>query len=31
MPINTIAPEVETTKTRLKQIGMAGDYDRFSR
>ncbi len=25
------APEVETVKTRLKNIWMAGDYDRFSR
>jgi SAM-dependent methyltransferase len=27
----TIAPEIDSLKTRLKQTWMAGDYDRFSR
>jgi len=27
----TVAPEAESVKTRLKNIWMAGDYDRFSR
>lgn len=27
----TVAPEVESLKTRLRNIWMAGDYDRFSR
>ena len=27
----TVAPEVESVKTRLKNISMAGEYDRFSR
>jgi len=25
------SPEIESVKTRLKHIWMAGDYDRFSR
>jgi len=31
MTTTAITPEVESLKTRLKQIWMAGDYDRFSR
>lgn len=31
MSTNTITPEVETMKTHLKQIWVAGDYDPFSR
>jgi ubiquinone/menaquinone biosynthesis C-methylase UbiE len=31
MSTNAISPEVESVKTRLKNIWMAGDYDRFSR
>src|SRR4029434_2631258 len=27
----TIAPEIDSLKTRLKQTWMSGDYDRFSR
>ena len=28
---HVMSPEVESLKTRLKKIWMAGDYDRFSR
>jgi len=31
MSASAISPEVESVKTRLKNIWMAGDYDRFSR
>jgi ubiquinone/menaquinone biosynthesis C-methylase UbiE len=31
MLASAIAPEVESVKTRLKNIWMVGDYDRFSR
>ena len=31
MIASAISPEVESVKTRLKNIWMAGDYDRFSR
>ena len=31
MQTSAPAPEVESLKTRLKHIWMAGDYDRFSR
>ena len=31
MTTSAITPEVESLKTRLKKIWMAGDYDRFSR
>jgi len=31
MTASAITPEVESLKTRLKKIWMAGDYDRFSR
>ncbi len=31
MSTSTQAPEMNSVKTRLKQIWMAGDYDRFSR
>ena len=31
MTVNALSPDLETVKTRLKQIWMAGDYDRFSR
>src|SRR5574342_400144 len=31
MTVNALSPDMETVKTRLKQIWMAGDYDRFSR
>ena len=31
MSISALSPEVEKVKTCLKQIWMAGDYDRFSR
>jgi SAM-dependent methyltransferase len=31
MSTSAISPEVESLKTRLKNIWMAGDYDRFSR
>jgi ubiquinone/menaquinone biosynthesis C-methylase UbiE len=31
MNTSAISPEVENVKTRLKNIWMAGDYDRFSR
>src|SRR5512147_2840643 len=31
MSTSTISPEVESVKTHLKHIWMAGDYDRFSR
>ncbi len=31
MSISSISPDVESVKTRLKNIWMAGDYDRFSR
>src|SRR6478609_2077909 len=31
MSTSALAPEVERMKTRLKNIWMAGDYDRFSR
>jgi len=31
MRASAITPEVESLKTRLKKIWMAGDYDRFSR
>ncbi|MBD0316460.1 MAG: methyltransferase domain-containing protein [Nitrospiraceae bacterium] len=31
MPTSTQVPEMNTVKARLKQIWMAGDYDRFSR
>ncbi len=31
MSVNAVVPEVESVKTRLKTIWMAGDYDRFSR
>lgn len=31
MSTSAIAPEVQSLKTRLKNIWMAGDYDRFSR
>ncbi len=31
MSTSALSPQVETVKTRLKNIWMAGDYDRFSR
>ena len=31
MTTSAITPEVESLKTHLKNIWMAGDYDRFSR
>ena len=31
MTTSALSPDVERVKTRLKQIWMAGDYDRFSR
>ena len=31
MSTSVLSPEVESVKTRLKKIWMAGDYDRFSR
>lgn len=31
MTAGALSPDVETVKTRLKRIWMAGDYDRFSR
>ena len=31
MSTSALSPEVDSLKTRLKQIWMAGDYDRFSR
>ena len=31
MTTSALSPDVESVKTRLKQIWMAGDYDRFSR
>jgi SAM-dependent methyltransferase len=31
MSISTVTPNIESLKTRLKTIWMAGDYDRFSR
>jgi ubiquinone/menaquinone biosynthesis C-methylase UbiE len=31
MSTSALSPEVESVKTRLKKIWMAGDYDRFSR
>lgn len=31
MTITALSPDVESMKTRLKKIWMAGDYDRFSR
>ncbi|MGH2360260.1 MAG: class I SAM-dependent methyltransferase, partial [bacterium] len=31
MTVSALTPEVESVKTRLKQIWMAGDYDRFAR
>ncbi|MDF2460351.1 MAG: Methyltransferase, ubiE family [Nitrospira sp.] len=31
MAISALTPEVETLKTRLRTMWMAGDYDRFSR
>jgi hypothetical protein len=31
MIVSAMSPEVESMKSRLKHIWMAGDYDRFSR
>src|SRR5512147_2538794 len=31
MAFSALTPEVESVKTRLRYIWMAGDYDRFSR
>ena len=31
MSTSVLSSQVETLKTRLKHIWMAGDYDRFSR